>query len=216
MTTVRESTSRANLTAAEVILVFLGWGLIAGAQLAAAKAFYLFSRNFWLDEIYTYTSVADPVLIHSLRAIAGGIEVNPPALQLLLRLFTALVGSNGEVALLYVVCRYAPDLAGRCFALDFEAGQLGEVDSFRLFLRGDAVRCYPKYYPEPGLVAWESVQQRPRFYLVPKRRACDRTEPPDTAERYPGFTLGQVGSGLYELGAGPPTSKKRAGKEVGP
>lgn len=73
--------------------------LVIAAQLSRTESWWLFERYFWLDEIYTHTLVADPSLSHALHALAGGVETHPPALYLLLRGYTRLVGSTGEIAL---------------------------------------------------------------------------------------------------------------------
>jgi uncharacterized membrane protein len=77
----------------------LGLGTLVGAELWASNSLSLLNRHFWFDEILTYQLVADPDLGHSLRALANGGDNNPPALQLLLRGFTGLVGNAGETTL---------------------------------------------------------------------------------------------------------------------
>ncbi len=94
---------------------------------------------------------------------------------------------------LYVVCRYAPDVAGRCLALDFEPAQFEHVDNRRLFLR-DAVRIYAKSYPQPALIGWDAARRMPKRYLVPQNSGLPHAE-----DRYPGFKLIPVENGLYEL-----------------
>jgi len=66
-------------------------------QLAAANAFDLFSRHFWVDELYSHAVVADPSWSHALQAIHGGLD-SLPTYQLALRV-VALVIAPTEVAL---------------------------------------------------------------------------------------------------------------------
>ncbi|MBL8793952.1 MAG: glycosyltransferase family 39 protein [Planctomycetia bacterium] len=72
-------------------------GLVA-LQLALGDSWYLFHRQFWVDEIYTDTIVADPSFRHSMQALAGGVDVHPPAPYLVLRGFTRLLGCHCEGA----------------------------------------------------------------------------------------------------------------------
>src|SRR5262249_7225550 len=65
--------------------------------IVCANAAYLFARHFWIDEIFAFTLVADPDPVHALRALAGGVDMNPPMLYLLLRGFTLLTGGPGEI-----------------------------------------------------------------------------------------------------------------------
>jgi hypothetical protein len=100
---------------------------------------------------------------------------------------------------LYVVCRYAPDLAGRCFALDFEQGQIGHADAFRVFVR-DSVRSYATCYPVPALMTWDAVRGLPKLHLVPHLGPYPHLRGFTNAEeRYPGFTARQVEGSLYQL-----------------
>jgi hypothetical protein len=97
---------------------------------------------------------------------------------------------------LYPLCRYAPDLAGRCVCLDFEPGQVGETTTFRLFNR-DLHRRYVAYYGRPGLIAWDDYRARPRRYLVP---AFDKLDQADGSETlYPGFVVQHLAKELYQL-----------------
>jgi hypothetical protein len=63
-------------------------------QLAFARPFYLFRRAFRHDELVTYTLVSDRDIAHSLRAIAGGLDTNPPVYHLILRASRSLIGSG--------------------------------------------------------------------------------------------------------------------------
>lgn len=87
---------------AELGAVALGLAAALGLMLSITGSWWLFTRFFWLDEIYTHTLVADPSPGHALAALAGGVETHPPALYLLLRPYTRLVrlaGFNDEAAL---------------------------------------------------------------------------------------------------------------------
>ncbi len=84
---------------AELFGVLLFLSALAAVQLALAGAYSLFSRHFWLDEMYTQRLVADAELTHMLAALRGGVETHPPTYYLLLRGLTALVGTTEESAL---------------------------------------------------------------------------------------------------------------------
>jgi hypothetical protein len=62
-------------------------------------SFPLFTRGLWYDEGVTQTIVADPDLLHSMRALAGGVDMHPPAYYLALRAFAAVLGRADEVVL---------------------------------------------------------------------------------------------------------------------
>lgn len=97
----------------------------------------------------------------------------------------------------YVVCRYAPDLAPRCFFLDYERGQIGNDSHFRVFSR-DLARCYDAYYPVFGMKKWEGLRERQSFYLVPTFLGSGERAGRDP-EPYPGFTARPVNRDLYEV-----------------
>jgi hypothetical protein len=97
---------------------------------------------------------------------------------------------------LYVVCRYAPDLAGRCVCLDVEPGQVEGVTHFRLFNR-DLHRRYVAWYSRPGLIRWDDYRALPRHYLVPAFDQLDGLA--GSAARYPGFVAEPVEAELYRL-----------------
>ncbi len=84
---------------AETALVSLLLGAILFAQLALSRSVTLLTRQFWLDEIITFTLVSDRSVMHSVRAIIGGLDTNPPTYHLLLRAFTKLVGRVNEASL---------------------------------------------------------------------------------------------------------------------
>lgn len=100
-----------------------------------------------------------------------------------------------KVTQLYVVCRYAPDLAGRCYLLDFESGQLDKVAQSRLFTR-DLARRYEASYGMPRLKSWDTVRNQPHFYLVPD--IGDGYPDKRAQEPYPGFVTRAVARELYE------------------
>ncbi|HEX5269679.1 MAG TPA: hypothetical protein VFW33_04285, partial [Gemmataceae bacterium] len=97
---------------------------------------------------------------------------------------------------LYVVCRYAPDLAARCVCLDVEPGEVEGVTAFRLFNR-DLHRRYVAWYARPGLVRWDDYRALPRRYLVPAFDQIDGLAGSST--RYPGFVAEPVEGDLYQL-----------------
>jgi hypothetical protein len=59
-------------------------------------AVYLINRHFWLDELFTFRIVADPDLMHSLRAVQSGTDANPPVLLFLLRTLSYFTGGASE------------------------------------------------------------------------------------------------------------------------
>ena len=97
---------------------------------------------------------------------------------------------------LYVVTQYAPDLRGRCFFLDFERGEIGDVDSSRISVR-DLARKFAEFYGQPGLMTWDRLRTLPKRYLVlhhpPGKTTADR----QTA--YPGFCIRGIDNDLAEL-----------------
>jgi hypothetical protein len=108
---------------------------------------------------------------------------------------------------LYVVCRYAPDLAGRCFLLDFEPDQIGQADARRVMIR-DQGRTYARYYPALGLMPWDQFRQLPKRYLVPEQDTyAERFSQPE--ECYPGFVPQDIAEGLlFELVPAGPVSQE--------
>jgi hypothetical protein len=83
----------------EAALITMFLAVVLLTELALSKSFWLFSRNLWLDEIVTLVLVSDRSVLHSLTAIAGGVDTNPPAYHLLLRVFRLMVGHGGEATL---------------------------------------------------------------------------------------------------------------------
>jgi hypothetical protein len=83
----------------ELVVVIAGVALALSLQLWAARAGSLFTRHFWLDEFYTHTLVTDRSLGHAMKALAAGVETHPPALYLSMRVFTAMIGRQDELAL---------------------------------------------------------------------------------------------------------------------
>jgi hypothetical protein len=99
---------------------------------------------------------------------------------------------------LYVVCHYAPDLAIRCFALDFEPGQLDHLgDPFRVWSLYHA-KLFSYYYKYPKTLDLESARNLVKKYII----ILD----PDNARakyglntRYPGYRLELATGDIYEL-----------------
>jgi len=56
------------------------------------------THSFWLDEIHTQLLVEDPDLSHAARALANGVDFNPPTYYLLARLVT-MTGVAPEIGL---------------------------------------------------------------------------------------------------------------------
>jgi uncharacterized membrane protein len=79
----------------------------------------LFYHPLWLDETFTWRIANDPSFSHMLRAIAGGVDTNPPTLYLMLWPVARLFGSIDNTGLrviamlwmlagmtgLYAICR---------------------------------------------------------------------------------------------------------------
>lgn len=131
-------------------VVFVGaLGAIVASQLWLADGGLLFSRRFWLDEIYTHTLVADPDPVHALRALAGGVETHPPASYLLLRGVTALSGSADEVT--FRVFAFACALVGLAGVYALLRQAFAPLPSFAAVL---AVWIHP-------LVIWQGLEARP-------------------------------------------------------
>ena len=96
---------------------------------------------------------------------------------------------------LLVVGRYAPDVARRCYHLDFERDQIPDARDFRIMCR-DLVRQYNRFYQTPALMKWAEVQGLSKFYLVfdPGRPLGDRPE-----RAFPGFTARHIHGRVYEM-----------------
>ncbi len=86
------------MTFREGILATSAVVALMALQLIAIDGFSLLSRNFWVDELYTYAIVADPSLAHALRAIHGGMD-SMPTYALLMRLLSIPFGDPSEVFL---------------------------------------------------------------------------------------------------------------------
>jgi hypothetical protein len=98
---------------------------------------------------------------------------------------------------LYAVCRYAPDLADRCYGVEFEQGQPSPAALFRDGCRY-FMRVFAKFYPVPPLLPWKAVSGLKRLYLV--LPAWQNRKGFGTAdEQFPGFTARHIEAGLYEL-----------------
>jgi hypothetical protein len=99
---------------------------------------------------------------------------------------------------LYVVNRYAPDLAGRCYYLDFELDDIGHISNSRLFTR-DSSRNYARFYEKPGLLSWEKVRQGPGLFLVHDAFFGEPEDISGIAGLYPGYVPRRADLGLFEL-----------------
>ncbi len=61
-------------------------------QLYLAGGAALFSRDFWIDEVFTYRIASDPDFLHSMRAVQAGIDLTPPGYQVLVRGWSLVFG----------------------------------------------------------------------------------------------------------------------------
>jgi hypothetical protein len=179
------------------------YALPAVAGLAPAVAFAVSrTSRFWASALCGFLVLLGTHHMGALRGWYDQRDQQTAELMDALRRHTAgepvLFESSHE---LYVVCRYAPDLAPRCYALDFKEGQLGHIDAFRLFLR-DAVRMYARFYPEPALMTWDVARTLPKLYLVAQGGTHLESDA-GPEKRYPGFTPRLIAERLYELVAAP-------------
>jgi hypothetical protein len=83
-------------TTREAVLVTLAILALIGLQLVLVNGLYLFSRRFWVDELYTHAVVADPNLGHAFAAIHGGMD-SMPTYALILRGLSTFVAGSSEV-----------------------------------------------------------------------------------------------------------------------
>lgn len=97
---------------------------------------------------------------------------------------------------LSVITHYAPDLGSRCLFLDFEEGDIGGVDKFRLSVR-DMARIVQRWYGNPSLLSWQNAATLPAFYLGTGHRL--ENDVAGAQRDYPGFTATPVTSGLLLL-----------------
>ena len=99
---------------------------------------------------------------------------------------------------LSVISHYAPDLNARCFFMDFEEGEVGGVDKFRLSVR-DMARIVERWYGSPALLSWTNTATQPEFYLAVGHRLEDDLA---GAERdYPGFAATMAVPGILRMEA---------------
>jgi hypothetical protein len=78
--------------------------LVMALQIAISSPAILFQRYLWQDEQFTHFVVSDPSIAHSIWAVKGGADSNPPTFHLLLRAFRAVVpGSTQVVYRLFVL-----------------------------------------------------------------------------------------------------------------
>lgn len=81
----------------EGLWFIVAFGTLVFIQFRLTDAGHLFSRWFWHDEICTLHVVDDRSFLHSMQAIAAGVEGSPPGLQVLMRSW-ALVAGTSETA----------------------------------------------------------------------------------------------------------------------
>jgi hypothetical protein len=172
------------------------YALPATVALAAIAALLLapLSRP-WLLVLCALLAVSTTLNLHDLAAEYRARDRKTDALIGAIRRET-----EGDVVVfeepheLHPVCRYGPDLAERCFLLDFEPGQFGPTAPSRIFNR-DLARRFAEYYGSPGLVSWDKLKALPRWYLVSE----GAWELPPERECYPGFVPRRLDMGLYEM-----------------
>lgn len=86
------------MTLREGILAAAAMLALIAVQLVAINGLYLFSKYFWVDELYTYAIVSAPSLTHALRAVHSGMD-SMPTYALLMRLLSIPFGEPSEVFL---------------------------------------------------------------------------------------------------------------------
>ncbi len=148
--------------AGEIALAAVLLLLLLTLALWLGGSFSLFDRIFWFDEGLTQTLVGDPDFLHSLRALAGGVETHPPTYYILLRGAVAMLGRSDEIVLrwfaflctvaalvgAYATLRFSyPPLAGFAAVLALAAHplvlKLGfEARHYNLLLAESAWLCY--------------------------------------------------------------------------
>jgi hypothetical protein len=110
---------------------------------------------------------------------------------------------------LFVVCHYAPDLADRCYKLDFEEEDI-PADDGRLIDR-DLARRFAECYSKPGLLKWDDLLRLPKKFFVPDADFPQMSES-EREDLYPGWQLTDIDGGLFRLAprveeTGPPEQK---------
>lgn len=97
---------------------------------------------------------------------------------------------------LLLIHLYAPEIAQRCFMIDFEQTEIPSAKPADLIGR-NSMRVYAKYYSWPALMTWEEVRNLSKIYVVGEVTAPE--------ERYPGFTVHPLKDNLLcELIPDPP------------
>lgn len=177
------------------------YALPATAALAPVTAFLVYRLSwFWTVVLCLFLILSGAVTLRDQFIGYADRDGRTAALLAAVREETAGQPVLFESPLdLYVVVRYAPDLRARCFALDWEAGELGLVDDSRTFER-DGVRNYARFESISGVRRWSEVRRSRSLYLVPKTHA-ERDDWTQCSERYPGFTARHIGYGVYQLRA---------------
>lgn len=89
---------------------------------------------------------------------------------------------------------YAPDIAARCFYLDFETDQIPDAGNYRIMCR-DLIRQFARFYQTTPMMNIAKLQDLSRFYLVVDGRP-DQKRP---QEAYPGFAPHFMEGQLYEM-----------------
>jgi uncharacterized membrane protein len=87
------------MSLAEAAAALLGLTLLAAAQLIAARCTDLLSHPLWLDEVITARLVNDPSFTHMFKALASGVDTQPPVFYLLVWPIARVAGSLDNVAL---------------------------------------------------------------------------------------------------------------------
>ena|GEM_PF-3965640 len=99
-------------SAREAVLVWIGALFVAVIAPVLLAGPGLLERAFWLDEVLTYWIASDPSLDHSMKALAGGVDTNPPALHLTLRVVGEAFGHTPAVYRLAMMISFGAALAG--------------------------------------------------------------------------------------------------------
>ncbi|QDT65842.1 hypothetical protein [Calycomorphotria hydatis] len=120
------------IRSAGLVLVLLLAASAAASVLSGRSPFFLFNRQFWLDELISFnmTAVANP--IQQIRLLAEGVDLNPPGYYLLMdlwrlvcplpdevtvRLFAFLCTVTGTVGTMIALRRFVPASAATAAAI---------------------------------------------------------------------------------------------------
>src|SRR5687768_11489670 len=69
----------------QIILFAIGSFLYGFYLVRTADAEVLFFRHFWLDEYLTSLVALDRSTLHAIKAVADGVDTNPPVYHMLVR-----------------------------------------------------------------------------------------------------------------------------------